>query len=113
MSDLESISKGIDCSRLHVGKRLKKKIWFISIPYRCNAGYYNGEGDYMFINKYWLEKFPEDSPIRYEYCNRILSHESLHMVLFHFVSAEATVGIDKLLMAENRYGVEHLDNGGI
>lgn len=104
-------SKDIDCSRLFIGRFYEKKhIIFTNNNFNI-VGNFASKFNAIFLNSNPIKKLDEDDYI--SLIPIIISHESLHMVIDHIISSEASIYLDNFLQKINRDDVRLLDISGL
>jgi hypothetical protein len=107
---LSNKSNGIDCSRIFFGK-CHNSIFSI-LKATIVAATFLHEYNVIAVNSNEFKKLKEQ--YYDEYISKILSHESLHMVLYHFIGHNKECsGIDDLLKKKGRYDTLKLELSGL
>ncbi len=102
-------SNGIDCSRIFFGKCYDGIISIFKGTF--TAASFLNEYNAIALNTNEFKKIKE---YRHdEYISKIISHESLHMVLYHFIGYNECCGIDRLLKKKGRYDTLRLELSGL
>lgn len=112
---LKEDKKTIDCSRVIFGSFYLKKYRFFKTINLKSAGGFNDELNCIIINSYHAKKFSEVFSEHYYnvLITRIISHESLHMILIRLFDNKTSEGLDKILKHYHRYDLQRIDNSGI
>ena len=98
----------IDCSTIYIMTKKMYRKWFLPRwkfwKYIELCGFYQHSKDCIFLysknNKWAINQVPE-----------LISHETLHKILTHYISNEASSGLDKYLKANKKYNTRDLHGG--
>jgi len=101
----------IDCSRIFVGRFFDKKYHLLKINNIKAAGSFAEGVNGIFLNTNTSKMLDENDYI--EILPRIISHESLHMILHHFVGPKESVLMDNILIKQHRYDANKLEPSGL
>lgn len=104
-------SKDIDCSRLFIGRFYEKKHVIFTDNNFNTLGHFASKFNAIFLNSNPIKKMYEDEYI--SFVPKIISHESLHMIIDYTISPEASIRLDYFLKKRNRYDIRLLDISGL
>ena len=108
----------IDCSKIKVVNTFFKLDFYsvvnkireiLRLKYCFYAGAYSQNEDVIYLNAKLLSKRNLTDDIL---CS-IISHESLHMILTHFINGEASKGLDEFLKKTGIYNTGKFTNDGL